>query len=158
MTSFIAVRLVGKDAALRVTGVRSQAHLFGSTAGPFNTLGGSAMTQVVMTELAFGSVLAYFAGTSYLGWAETGSVVQERFPAIAEDQTPGLHCDRTGVADLFPDADTLRTLNIKELRSKLQLGVDIESEESDLAHVVGSLTGAQLNWIATWLASEGVQA
>lgn len=142
MNSFIATHLVGVDAARYVTGLRSQTHLFGSTAGPFDALGGAAMTSIVMTELTFGSKVVFFADDQFLGWADAGSIAQQRFPALAENQTPGLVCDRAGVTDLIPSTDEIARQNAASQAATSSSGIPTAAHRAEVQSIIDALDNA----------------
>lgn len=66
--SFIAVGLVGPQAASSYANVESKTVLYGSTAGPFDGIGGAAMTQFTITRMTAGNHEVYFADDRFLGW------------------------------------------------------------------------------------------
>lgn len=69
---WIAAHLLGESPeATSIDGVRVSTVLFGTTSGPFEGIGGAAMTPFVMTLLASrDSRVFVFADETLLGWAE----------------------------------------------------------------------------------------
>ena len=152
--SFVAVALLGHELAQRVVSVRSETATYGSTTGPFLGIGGSAMTSFTITELGLGGDrMLYFADDRFLGWS-VEPAVRAVFPKLSVT-TPGIHTSRDEVAQYLP-ADGRYDENKAAIARALAMGVSAETDDPDLHFIVTSLTGPQLDWVASWLASEGI--
>lgn len=152
--SFIAVALLGKELAQRVVSVRSETVTYGSTTGPFLGIGGSAMTLFTITELGLGDDrVLYFADDRFLGWS-VEPAVQTVFPKISVT-TPGINTSRDEVAQHLL-TDGRYTENKAAIGQALAMGVSAEEDNPDVGPIVRSLTEPQLDWIASWLAGEGI--
>lgn len=67
--SWVAVHLLGPDLAVSARDVRSETVWYGTTAGPFGGIGGSAMSQFQMTLLVTDDHVFVFADETLWGWA-----------------------------------------------------------------------------------------
>lgn len=153
--SFIATALLGPELARRVTALRSETAIYGSTSGPFGGMGGSAMTMFTVTEFRIGSAFIYFADDRFLGWTYDDSTPREQFPNLSEGMT-GLSADKTKCPVELPDFALVRYEAAKAAISKaLTMGCEAESDDPTTGPIARSITTWQVDWIASWLAGEG---
>lgn len=154
--SFIATRLLGTALARRVVSLRSQTQTYGSTTGPWRGIGGAAMTPFQVIEFSLGGDLRlYFADDRFLGWTEDRDV-RAMFPALTVD-TPGLNTSAATCPYDLPDFASARYDDAKaRIASSLTMGVTVEADDPNLEAIVSAITPEQVEWIASWLAGEGI--
>lgn len=152
--SFIATTLLGRTLADKVSAMRSATQTYGSTSGPFGGIGGSAMTTFTITEFRFGGCWVYFADDRFVGWTCRSLDAAVKFPHI---DASDLQADPTTCPVPLLDFASARYADAKSrIGAALAMGIAAESDDPNLEAIVSTITSEQVEWIAAWLAGEGI--